>query len=234
MKPAIPSDRKLHPIEAAILAHISRYGVTTAAASVAACVTGMSDVRTAEYRLQALSGRGLVGRHALATGFDCYVPRSDVEHRQDQPAQTISVQALRRRFAMLQFCCGRPRCNKLTPQELSSRFPSLFRFGSCHNYYFTHRDAQPRLGFLRVDLGGPGRWDRIVSKTLSDIHWHFAVPLIRTLLACESFEITVLIAQAAKAERVRQRLLRKHLLTVPTRVETLPELTDLLTSIANI
>jgi hypothetical protein len=230
MKPAVPSDRKLHPIEAGIVAHIARYGVTTAAASVAACVKGMSDLRTAEYRLQALSERGLVGRHVLAMGLDCYLPRRVVEHRQDQPFETVSKQALQRRFAMLQFCCGPPRRNKLTPQELSSRFPDLFRFGSCHNYYFTHRNSQPRLGFLRVDLGGPGRWDRIVSKTLGDIHWHFAVPLIRKLLASNSFEITVITAQPEKAERIRELLLKKHQLSMPARVEALPELSRLLTS----
>ena len=140
------------------------------------------------------------------------------------------MHSLQRRYAMLQFCCGSPRRNKLTSDELRARFPVLVRFGSCHNYYIAESGSQPRLGFLRVDLCGPGRWDRIVSKTLGDIHWHSSVPLIRELLACGSFEVTVITAELAKAERIRERLLGKQLLGVPARVATFPELARLITT----
>ena len=74
MKPPIPADRELHPIEAAIIAHVTRYGLTTVAASVAAYVKGMSDPQTAKCRLEALCEQRLLCRQALATDLDCYLP----------------------------------------------------------------------------------------------------------------------------------------------------------------
>ncbi len=228
-----PSSRDWHPIEEAIVEHIDRYGLTTPAAAHAAGVKGMNTLAIAEERLNALVRRGDLIAEPLpstATGFVLSPVAQQRRGREitDRSGKPLSQRMVVERFAFLSFCClHENRRTKLTHAELRERFADLYRPGSAHHYYVTTEDETPRLGFLRVDIGSYGRWDRIIAKVSEDLRHHLSHALVRTLLEQQAFELTLITPLPEKARRVQEAMAAlQNVFPIPVRSIAVPELVN--------
>ena len=141
----------------------------------------------------------------------------------------LSEAAKIRAYAMLAFCClGDISRDRLTRRELQRHFADLDRPGLPLNYYVDGSRPKPQLGFLRVDTGGHGRWDRIVEKVRHDAESHWLMPGFRRLITAGCFEITLVAALAEKAERIRRELAEGRIARpVQVRVVAMPDLVHL-------
>jgi hypothetical protein len=229
------ASRNWHPIETAIIQHVERYGITTPEAAQAAEVKGMTTVPIARQRLSALVKRGELASRPLAANSTCYLLSPAARKRLGHPVtersgRPLSPRAIAERFAFLAFCCLRekPR-TKLTAAEIKTRFTDLYRPGADSHYYVATEDDHPRLGFLRVDFGNHGRWDRIVAKVSDDLRKLFSIPLIRALLEQQAFEVTIVTSLPAKARRVEAAMAdRRDVFPVPVFGVPVPELINLI------
>lgn len=141
----------------------------------------------------------------------------------------LSETAKVRAYAMLAFCCLHDSAReRLTAVEFQTHFADLYRPGMSANYYIDTADARPRIGLLRVDFGGRGRWDRIIGKVRRNIEGHFMDAGFRRLLSHELFQITVVTALPQKALRIRQTLAtHRDARRVPVRIVAMPDLLHL-------
>ena len=229
--------RPWHPIELAILEHFQRYELLSPEDAVLAGIKGMTSAEVAAHRLAAMEKRRLIQKAPLNTRSTCYLlspgaisPSEDADVDGKGRNRLLSAQSLLRRYAMLKFCLqGAPQRRKLTPEEFQSRLADMYRAAHAHHYYVTLDDLQPRIGFLRVDLGGRGRWDRIVAKARGDMHRHLQLPLVQQLLAKQAFEVAVVTSTQEKARRIHEALQAKLTeLPVPAHCEAIPELGDVI------
>lgn len=224
-------DRPWHPIEAAIALHVARYGVTTAAALCALGMKGVKDTKQADDRLSALARRGDLVRHKQLVNEDCYslspaaVARTKVLGF-SSPSEVRSSHSLIRSYALLAVCCLQDERRKLlTNAELTTHFPDLRSLGPQASYYLAREAEQIRLGYVRIDRGGHGRWDRITRKASDDMRKHLSIRSLLPMIARRQFEICVVTALPCKAKKIDE-LLSAHqtLLNVPYRVISIPSL----------
>jgi hypothetical protein len=110
-------------------------------------------------------------------------------------------------YAILACCClSDTTRQRLTLGEFRQHFPQLLRPGLTMNYYVDASGDRPRLGFVRVDMGGHGRWDRILAKCCDDWRAHEAHAGFRSLIDRGEFEISIVTALEQKADRLRHAL----------------------------
>ncbi len=134
-------------------------------------------------------------------------PQTDPAIDGDHLHGPLSEPAKIRDYAILVFCClGDARRQRLTVGDLKVHFPDLFRPGLVMNYYIDTSAAQPRMGFLRVDIGGHGRWDRVLAKCRRDLESHWAHAGFRPFIARDAFEISLITALPQKARRLAESL----------------------------
>lgn len=142
----------------------------------------------------------------------------------------LSELAKIKNYAILVFCClSGHRRQRLTPADFDKCFPNLCRPGLSMNYYVDTSGPQPRLGFIRVDTGGRGRWDRVLAKCLHDVTTHEVVPGFRPFIARQAFEITLITPLPHKARRIAETVRamddpRANLI----KVSAMPELLNLI------
>ena len=79
------------------------------------------------------------------------------------------------------------------------------------------------MGFLRVDMGGRGRWDRILAKCEHDAKSIREDPRFTESLGTGRAELSLAVTLPHKAERLRQ-VLQDHPLPIPIRIIVIPEL----------
>ena len=132
--------------------------------------------------------------------------RDDVVEPSDARRRPLSEEEKLGAYAMLAFCLGTDiRRVKLTTEDLRAYIPEFSESfdrqadpARLEWYYL----AGERLGYLRVDRGGRGRWDRIASYLERDIVRHESQPGFYRLIADGYFEVTVVTASAHKARRL--------------------------------
>lgn len=142
----------------------------------------------------------------------------------------LSKTAKIRNYALLAFCClnGTYR-RRLTQAELKAHFPHVYRPGLPLNYYVDTSSNPPQLGFVRVDTGGHGRWDRIAARCAADLDTHTQHPGFQEFIERNAFEITLLTALPQKAERLREFITTVHPETAGlVRIVVFPELLNLI------
>ncbi len=106
-------------------------------------------------------------------------------------------------YAILAVCVlSEHRRVRLTRRDLQQHFPELQRRGLSLNYYVDASASPPRLGFVRVDTGGRGRWDRVLARACQDWRDHEAQAGFRRFIERGQFEITVVTALPQKADRI--------------------------------
>jgi len=222
-----------------LVGHVARYQITTAGAVAGDMALPIETIPAAKGCLTELVKSGVLGHAPLYRrrnyyyltphGVDSLKTLAGPEAK--PPASgPLSEPAKIRAYAMLAFCClCRQQRVRLTREQFEHDMPNLYRPGMPLNYYMARGSCGMRLGFLRVDAGGVGRWDRIVSKVRHDIESHWRRRGFRALIQNERFEIAVATTTPAKCERLRQALADdQKLRPVPLRIVAIPEQIHLL------
>jgi hypothetical protein len=131
-------------------------------------------------------------------------------------------------MAMLKLCFSDVECQrrKLLSEDFSACFPDIqVDSQNRENYYL----LEGRIGYLRVDLGGRGRWDRIAAYCARDLARHETQPAFAPLMRDGFFEMTIVTCMPQKARRLRQLLARRPLHeVVAVDVVAFPELLNLI------
>ena len=226
-----------------LLEHVARYRMTTLRAAAASAFRSTTPIPIARQRLSDLVGAGLLGEapiyrkqryyYLMSRGVDLLTETGadQASSSESRPAYgPLSEQAKIRAYAMLAFCClSGEKGGRLTRDQFEREMPNLYRPGMPMSYYVARRSDQTVLGFLRVDSGGHGRWDRVVRKVRQDIESHWQHSGFRALIQNETFEIAVVTAMPVKCERIRRALAdAKKLRPVPLRIVAVPKLIHLL------
>ena len=133
-------------------------------------------------------------------------------------------------YAMLAVCTSRTNTRtRLTREEFQEYFADTYRPGLPMNYYIDLSASQPVLGFVRVDQGGQGRWDRVVAKALKDARRHRLQPAFARFLKRDALEIRIVTALPQKADRLRRALHEKQAARgIPIHISVVPELINLI------
>ena len=138
-----------------------------------------------------------------------------------------------RAYAILAVCASSSaNRTRVTRQEFQNYFPETYRPGLPMNYYVELGSRDPVLGFVRLDRGGPGRWDRLVAKALNDARRHRLEPAFERFIEKNALEIRVVTALPQKADRLRRALTEKvSRANIPIHVSVVPELINLIAPI---
>lgn len=167
------------------------------------------------------AGRAAIGEAEVET-------RAEAERGGRRRAGALSEIAKVRAYGVLAFCClsDRPR-QRLTAEEFRRNFPEHHRPGLPMGYYADHQAR--RLGFVRVDAGGRGRWDRIAERVREDLRRHRERPAFRASIAAGAFELALVTATRRKAERLWPIFGEESRASgVPIHVHVAPELLELI------
>ena len=216
----------------AVVDHIRRHRMT-----VIAAVQRLPELRgykgsTVRRLLGSLCKSGAVGRASLYRGEEYFYLGQLPQGPTTVQARTgpLSEPAKIRNYALLHHCClGTVKRRRLTANDLQSHLPELHRPGVPLNYYINVDASLPRLGFVRVDVGGRGRWDRVLAKCQEDLRLHWSHTGCREFIRRDLFEVTVITALPQKAARLQRTLTelddpRTNLI----RVSACPELINLI------
>ena len=227
---------ELAPAQAteAVLNHLARYRLTVFAALERLPVFSAAGPRQIKNVLRDCQRQSLVGSAPLHHGAKYwYVDTAGAERcgLSELRIGPLSEPAKLRALALLRFCClsDKPR-HRLTPDDLSRHFPSLYRPGLPSGYYFDPAGSG-RLGLARIDAGRRGRWDRVLQSLRADINDHVHKPGFQRFIEAGRFEITVLTVFRQKARRIHESLAQvadAH--RIPLQVVALPELLPLIGS----
>ena len=137
-----------------------------------------------------------------------------------------------RDYAISDFCRSTGAV-RLLPEDFQVRLTGYEPPAVPTNYYriesMDENSTADQLGFLRVDCGGRGRWDRILGKLARDALRHVAADGFRTLFQNQSFELALLTATYEKADRI-YRQLQQHPLPADAvvRIHVVPDLLELI------
>lgn len=177
--------------------------------------------------MKQLAAAGCLREVTLYGNVTCFVPAG--HHREKPLSETSKIRAL----AMLSVCASASHHRtRLTATEFEKYFPELRRPGLPMNYYVNFAGDQPRLGFLRVDTGGHGRWDRIVAKALDDVRKHQVEPAFGRFIQRDALEIRVVTALHQKRNRITRALTDKPTsLAQSIEISVVPELLNLIAPI---
>lgn len=204
-----------------------RYQLITADAASQLRRDHFNNEAKARDAMKQLAAAGCLREVTLYGNVTCFVPAG--RHREKPLSETSKIRAL----AMLYVCASvSHHRTRLTATEFEKYFPELRRPGLPMNYYVDLAGHQPKLGFLRVDTGGHGRWDRIVAKALDDVRKHQVEPAFGRFIQRDALEIRVVTALHQKANRISRALNEKPTsLAQSIDVSVVPELLNLIAPI---
>ena len=214
--------------EAALLELAERFQLITSDTAICLRPELFRNGTEAGSLLSQMAATELLQEITLYGDVPCFVPPR--RNRQRTLSETTRIRAL----AMLHVCASHSRSRRrLTASEFSKYFPELKRPGLPMNYYVDLSQDQPKLGFLRVDTGGHGRWDRVVSKALDDMRKHRLEPAFARFIKRNALEIRVVTALPQKADRICRALTDKSTsLTRSIQVSVVPELLNLIAPVS--
>jgi len=223
---------KLTATDRVILRHIARYRLTVREAVPRLPEFFQDTPAELDAQLRRLEDAGFIATTWLYAKRRCFIltPKGALRVRgslSDRNAQAPFSEATKiRRFAALTFChLTSIRRQRLTAAELAEHVRGVSGSDADTPYYITLDEAPTRLGFLRVDLGGQGRWDRILAKCQQDVRDHADDPNWLPWIASNRFEVTLVTALPHKAERLHHALSQQeHPPPIPIRITAIPEL----------
>jgi len=220
-----PTETEIAAAERIVMEHVARYRMTTYPA-----VNSLRGVRHFGRRrlrqlLNSMCRSRQLGRstlfhqkHYFFLADDGASPTKGAGRRTGPLSETAKV----RNYAIQSYCLrGGVYRSRLTKEELASMLPEIDRPGLPLNYYVDTSSDAPRLGFVRVDVGGHGRWDRIAKTCVSDLMSHIGNPAFQQFIQSDAFEVTLITTMPQKADRLRSWI-----------VEQSPEATSLLKVVA--
>ncbi|TWU62654.1 hypothetical protein V7x_43890 [Crateriforma conspicua] len=138
----------------------------------------------------------------------------------------LSDTSLARALGILTFCCGSESRSPVTPTEIETYYPKLFRHGLPAGHYVDATSQSTRLGNIRVDAG-QSKINRIVARTLRSIQKYERQAGFRELIRNGDFELTWIVPTHPKQQRLAEAL---HPLTgsgVHLKVIAIPELLNI-------
>lgn len=210
-----------------IFRHIDRYGLTVAEAVGNEPFFQETSIATITNRLNALVRAGFLQRGQLYAGksyFQLGLDAAKLINARPESAKPIQTRVKVRDYGILLFCClNTTSYEKLTPAEFQESFPQLFRNGEKISYYLSRDGNRTRLGYLRIDQGGVGSWDRLVSRCRDDVRKRCDLPGYRKFVDAGAFEITIVTAMEHKADRILE-LVNQDPMPVPLHVFVAPDL----------
>ena len=196
----------------AALGHALRYRIVTPDALAACHEIVFPTLATARRTCLALQKQGLLSQAELyrQESYFYLTARGGAKmgaETIDASEKPFSESAKIHALAFVEFCClqGKHR-TRLTRDEIKKHFSDLYRPGIATNYYVDLSEEPPLIGFVRVDRGGHGRWDRIVAKAHDDVEAHWLEPGFRQLIERGRFELRVITSLQQKADRIHQTL----------------------------
>lgn len=136
-------------------------------------------------------------------------------------------------FGIISYCVLSDRLReRLTVRELSERHPELVLGGMENSrYYLDHDGDVARLALMRVHVGASP--DYILRKCRDDIATRQRHDAFDQLMNAGRFAIAIVVASEEKAARVREAAARRGDWPVFFRVETVPELRQLVSGISH-
>ncbi len=228
----MPKNANAAELMQSLLEHIGRYRLTVLDGLEQLPLFGGMQAKQIRRLLWQMEHRKLVASASLYRGSTYWylLPKGAAQlHLDTSRFGILSEQAKFRAFALLTFCCrnDKPRV-RLTPQELTVYLPDCQRMGLPSTYYYD-ASGSGQLGFVRVDAGHHGRWDRVVQTLREDISAHLRRPAWERLVKADRFEFTVLTVFPEKAERIRETVEQNAFLRrSKVQVVALPELFPLI------
>ena len=115
-------------------------------------------------------------------------------------------------------CCSNPFRELFTKDEFIAKFALIWYPGQPVRYYLEPADGdEVRLAFLKVDKGGPSRWDRVIescqrflskrtTRSQTNPQYHPQVDAFRDLLDGGRFQISLLTSLPEKRDAILQTL----------------------------
>lgn len=225
---------KLSRFEISVLTLTNHYGLSVVEAIACQPEFRGWTARAVQRLLNRLVRNQFISEAWLYAGRRCYLPTtSGLRAITNQPTlsytenRPLSEESKIRRFAMLSFCClgrtRRVRLNRSAPSE-SDGDPGLAISTGC---YYVQPGDNAVYGFLRVDMCGKGRWDRVVAKCKEDARRIRSHSCWKPYTVADRFEITIATALPHKAERLSSAL-QESSPTLPIRIAVIPELLNLI------
>jgi hypothetical protein len=226
------TSKKLTAGDTAILRHIARYRLTVPEVVARLPESRQNTAAELDARLRRLEEFGFIASTWLYAQRKCFIltPKGTIRVRGSvadrDPHAPFSEATKIRRFAALTFCCLTSILRqRLTAAELADQVAGVNDSDADTPYYVTLDESPTRMGFLRVDLGGHGRWDRILTKCQQDVRDHANDPTWLPWIASNRFEVTLVTALPHKAERLHHALSQQeHPPPIPVRITAIPEL----------
>ena len=226
------TSKKLTAGDTAILRHIARYRLTVPEVVARLPESCQNTAAELDARLRRLEEFGFIASTWLYAQRKCFIltPKGTIRVRASvadrDPHAPFSEATKIRRFAALTFCCLTSILRqRLTAAELADQVAGVNDSDADTPYYVTLDESPTRIGFLRVDLGGHGRWDRILAKCQQDVRDHANDPNWLPWIASNRFEVTLVTALPHKAERLHHALSQQeHPPPIPVRITAIPEL----------
>jgi hypothetical protein len=233
---------KVRPLtlpELSVLKFTEHYGLTVVEAAARLPALKRQSQADVERLIGRLVNRRMMTETWLYPGRRCYYLTTKAieatrvpvvgRHFDDRP---LSEESKIRKFAMLSFCClGMTPRLRLSAAVLQNTYPTLEVTSFTASYYL-QMEPNRVFGFLRVDMGGEGRWDRVVAKCAEDARRIANSPTWREHVAAGRFEITLATALSQKAERLG-RALEETPPLLPIRIAVIPELLNLIAPTPN-
>ncbi len=206
-----------------VLDLVNRYRLTTAEIVAGRGLADGDTLECAELLLNQLVERDWLRRGMLYPGsqepYYFLSQRAAVALGVDaQAAHELSVEHRLERYAIARFCCQGERFRELmTESEFRARFDDLWHPGQPFRYYLENNGSGVRLAFLKVDLGGPSQWDRVINsccrflakrteRSPVDPRYHHQADLLRAMVDQKRFQISLLVACPEKARSIAARL----------------------------
>lgn len=220
----MPAVIKLIPTERQVLEQIAMFGFTVEEALVK-LPTLKGKQRLAIVRLlNRMRNRRLIVFETLYGSRECIrlSPRGETAIQthgvtsrfQSRP---LSEESKIRALAMLSFCTlsNVQRVPLISHSERNNK--------ATWSYFYVDPSTEQRIGFLRVDMGGRGRWDRILAKCNHDAKLIHSDPRFAEAVGAGRAEVSLAVTLPHKAERLRQAL-NDQPLSLPIRIVVIPEL----------
>lgn len=215
----------------ALLEHVMRYRLTVFPAVQRLPAFAEAAPGRIKEVLKEARNRHLIASNTLHGGANYWYLTATGAKQAGLPEERsgpLSEPAKLRAYAILQFCClSKQFRHRLMPEELKRQFPELDRPGLPSGYYL-NPDGPKRLGFVRVDAGHHGRWDRVLQTLREDVREHAQQPAFARLAQAGRFEITLLTVFRTKAERLTDCLAASpEARRIPVNVLAVPDLLPL-------
>lgn len=221
---------RLEERDLAILEHVFRYRMTVVDALVKLDFFDEKSPYAAKNVLRRLRNGGYLNSAPLFGTRRYYYLTPAAVHvigQSEAIARPLPEQTKIDAFGILVYCCCRlPQQEKLTLAEFQNGFSNLFRRGERPNYYIDSTEEIRRLGFIRVDRGGFGRWDRLINRCRDDVAKRCDLPAFRALIDQGGFVFTLLTSLPQKAERIVEAVCDQGF-PCEFRVEAIPEMLEL-------